>query len=69
MSKTSYNRIKSVLAEKNMTNKNLADALGIGVVAVSNWCTNSRQPSVKTLFEIAAVLDTDVRLLLVSNKV
>jgi transcriptional regulator with XRE-family HTH domain len=68
MSKTSYNRIKSVLADQGKTNKDLADALGVNVVTVSNWCTNDSQPSVKMLFEIAESLDIDVRLLLVSNK-
>lgn len=68
MGKTTYNRIKSVLAEKDKTNKDLADALDINVVTVSTWCTNSAQPSVKKLFEIAAILDVDVRLLLVNSK-
>ncbi|MCO5947696.1 helix-turn-helix domain-containing protein [Mucilaginibacter sp. RT5R15] len=51
-----------------MTNKDLADTLGVTRVSVSNWCTNDSQPSIKMLFEIAAVLDVDVRSLLVSNK-
>ncbi|MCR8560208.1 helix-turn-helix domain-containing protein [Mucilaginibacter sp. BJC16-A38] len=68
MGKTTYNRIKSVLAEKDKTNKDLADALNLNVVTVSHWCTNNAQPSVKALFEIAAFLDVDVRTLLVSNK-
>lgn len=68
MGKTIYNRIKSVLAEKNRSGKELADALGVGDETVSTWCTNARQPSVKRLFEIAAILDVDVRTLLVSNK-
>jgi transcriptional regulator with XRE-family HTH domain len=68
MGKTTYNRIKSVLAEKDKTNKDLADELGISVVTVSHWCTNNAQPSVKALFEIAAILDVDVRLLLINSK-
>jgi transcriptional regulator with XRE-family HTH domain len=68
MGKTNYNRIKSVLAEKNKTNKDLADALGVTRVSVSNWCTNDSQPPIKMLFEIASVLDVDVRSLLVTNK-
>jgi len=68
MSKTVYNRIKSVLAEKDKTNKNLADALKIAPETVSSWCTNSAQPSIKRLFEVAHFLDVDVRILLVSSK-
>jgi DNA-binding XRE family transcriptional regulator len=59
MSKTTYNRIKSVLAERKRTNKNLADALKIAPETVSSWCTNSAQPSVKKLFQIAVYLDVE----------
>lgn len=62
-----YNRIKAVLAEKNKTNIWLAEAIGVNRNSVSKWCTNSMQPTVETLFEIATALDVDVRLLLVSN--
>ncbi len=68
MSKTIYNRIKSVLAEKGKTNKDLADALNIAPETVSSWCTNSAQPSIKRLFEIAKYLDTQAGDLLVSIK-
>ncbi|TBO39749.1 helix-turn-helix transcriptional regulator [Pedobacter kyonggii] len=68
MSKTIYNRIKSVLAEKGKTNKDLADALEIAPETVSSWCTNSAQPSIKKLFRIAAYLDTQAGDLLVSIK-
>ncbi|NQX43243.1 helix-turn-helix transcriptional regulator [Pedobacter steynii] len=68
MSKTTYNRIKSVLAEKKKTNKDLADALKIAPETVSSWCTNSAQPSIKKLFEIAVYLDVEAGDLLVSSK-
>ncbi|MBD1367543.1 helix-turn-helix transcriptional regulator [Mucilaginibacter sp. ZT4R22] len=68
MSKTIYNRIKSVLAEKGKTNIDLAGSLNITPETVSSWCTNSAQPSVKRLFEISKALDVDVRVLLVSTK-
>jgi transcriptional regulator with XRE-family HTH domain len=68
MSKTIYNRIKSVLAEKNITNIDLADALKIAPETVSSWCTNSAQPSIKKLFDIAKFLGVDVRELLISTK-
>ena len=68
MSKTTYNRIKAVLAEKGKTNKDLADALKIAPETVSSWCTNSAQPSIKKLFEVAVYLDIEAGDLLVSSK-
>ncbi|CAM4273091.1 DNA-binding transcriptional regulator, XRE-family HTH domain [Pedobacter westerhofensis] len=69
MSKTTYNRIKSVLAEKKKTNKELADALKIAPETVSSWCTNSVQPSIKRLFDIALYLEVEATDLLVSVKI
>lgn len=63
-----YNRIKAVLAEKGKTNIWLAEALGKNKTTVSKWCTNDIQPTMETLFEIANVLDVDVRELLVGTK-
>ena len=68
MDKQHYNRIKVVLAEKRMTNKKLAQALDITVQTVSRWCTNEMQPSIETLYRIAAYLDIDVRELLIPTK-
>ncbi|WP_158795886.1 helix-turn-helix transcriptional regulator [Pedobacter sp. L105] len=68
MSKTTYNRIKSVLAEKKKTNIDLADALKIAPETVSSWCTNSAQPSIKRLFEVAVYLEVEAGDLLVSVK-
>ena len=39
------NRIKVVLAEKQRSNKWLAEQLGKGPATVSKWCTNSAQPN------------------------
>jgi transcriptional regulator with XRE-family HTH domain len=71
MSKTEkivFNRIKSVLAEKEKTNIELAKALKVAEVTVSSWCTNSAQPSLKRLYDIATFLNVDVRDLLKPNK-
>lgn len=58
------NRIKVVLAEKKRTNKWLAEQLGVDPATVSKWCTNSAQPNLENLMEIAKVLDIDVKELL-----
>lgn len=68
MSKITYNRIKAVLAEKQKTNKDLADALKIAPETVSSWCTNSAQPSIKKLFDIAIFLGVEAGDLLASVK-
>ena len=58
------NRIKVVLAEKKRTNKWLAEQLGKGQATVSKWCTNTAQPSLEILVEIAKCLEVDVSELL-----
>lgn len=56
------------MAEKGKTNLWLAEKMGMNKTTVSKWCTNSMQPTVETLFEIAQALDIDVRELLVPTK-
>ena len=55
------NRLKVVLAENKRTSKWLAEQLQKDPATVSKWCTNSAQPSLETLVEIARVLDVDAR--------
>ena len=33
-----YNRIKSVLEEKEISQKKLSDLIGVSVVTVNSWC-------------------------------
>ncbi|MCW4001539.1 MAG: helix-turn-helix domain-containing protein [Candidatus Bathyarchaeota archaeon] len=63
-----YNRIKAVLAEQGKTNNWLADQMKMNRTTVSKWCRNDMQPRIETLFQIALVLNVDVRELLVSTK-
>ena len=53
------NRLKVILAEKKKTNKWLAEQLGCAPTTVSKWCTNSSQPSLKSIEKIANLLDID----------
>lgn len=55
------NRLKVVLAEKKRTNKWLAEQLGKDPATVSKWCTNTIQPNVATLVEIAKLLSVDIQ--------
>jgi DNA-binding XRE family transcriptional regulator len=68
MSNIQYNRIKAVLAEKKVLNYELAKKIKVSEQAVSAWCTNTKQPSISTLYEIAKVLKVDIRELLVPTK-
>lgn len=65
---TYINRLKVVLAEKHLTNKWLADNLGKDQGTVSKWCTNTLQPNLETLREIALALNVDMADLLWSVK-
>lgn len=60
METKNLNRIKVVLAEKNRTNKWLAERLGKGPATVSKWCTNSAQPNLENLMDIARCLEVNV---------
>jgi transcriptional regulator with XRE-family HTH domain len=62
------NRLKIVLAEKKKTNKWLAQQLQKDPATVSKWCTNSAQPALETLIDIAHVLEVDVKELLHSSQ-
>ena len=55
------NRLKVVLAEKKRTNKWLAEQLGKDPATVSKWCTNTIQPNVETLVEIAKLLNVEIQ--------
>ena len=54
------NRIKAALADKDKTNKWLAEQLGKDPATISKWCTNASQPSLETLLMIAKLLDVEV---------
>lgn len=56
MAKKNLNRIKVMLAERNQTNKWLAEQVGKDPATVSKWVTNASQPSLEVIFKIAKVL-------------
>ena len=58
------NRIKVMLAEKEKTNKWLAEQVGKDPATISKWCTNTAQPSLEMLLQIAKVLNVEVKDLL-----
>ena len=58
------NRLKVVLAEKKRTNKWLAEQLSKDPATVSKWVTNSAQPNLENLMDIARCLEVNVNELL-----
>jgi DNA-binding Xre family transcriptional regulator len=61
------NRIRVVLAEKQITNRWLAEQLGVTDMTVSRWSTNKVQPSVSQLVEISKLLEVDIKELIEVN--
>lgn len=68
MEAKTINRLKAVLAEKQITNKWLAEKMNLSTTTVSRWCTNKAQPSLEILVEVASILGVDVRELIVGTK-
>ena len=60
-SKKAINRIKVMLVEKNRTSKWLAKEMGRDPATISKWWTNTAQPSLPLLMQIARLLEVDVR--------
>lgn len=54
------NRIKVVLAEKDKSNKWLAEQLGKDQATISKWVTNTTQPNLEMLLLIAKVLEVNI---------
>ena len=64
MANKQLNRIKVVLADKQRTNKWLAEQLGKDKTTISKWCTNSSQPYLESLMKTAKLLGVEITELL-----
>lgn len=58
------NRLRVIMADKNLTNQNLADKMGVSEITVSRWRTNTIQPSINQFIQIAHLLKVDIKDLL-----
>ena len=54
------NRLKVVMAEKDLSNIWLSERLGVSQATVSKWMTNFSQPNLETLIKISKVLNVDL---------
>lgn len=55
------NRIHQVLKEKEIKQIELAETLGVAKSSVSQWCSNTVQPPLSKLNEIADAIGCDIR--------
>ena len=54
------NRIKVVMAERMVSNKQPGEMLGKDTATISRWVTNTSQPTLESLIEIAKALKCDI---------
>jgi putative transcriptional regulator len=64
----SMNRIKEVLEEKGIKQTWLAEQLGKSYNMVNSYVQNRQQPRLEILYEIARILDVEVKDLLIEIK-
>lgn len=62
--KNCQNRIRVVLADKQITNRWLAERMDVTDMTVSRWKTNKIQLSIAQFVEIARLLQVDIKDLL-----
>ena len=62
------NRIKEVLEEKGIKQTWLAEQLGKSYNMVNGYVQNRQQPRIEVLYEIAEILNVEVKALLVEPK-
>ena len=63
------NRLKVVMAEKDLSNIWLSEKLGVSQATVSKWMTNSSQPNLEMLIKISKVLNVEISELLRTDEV
>ncbi len=60
-------RLKEILEKKQLSQSSFAVMIGKSVVSVNNWCQNKNEPSLKTLAEIAKVLNIKISDLIIEE--
>ena len=63
------NRIKEVLEEKGIKQTWLAEQLGKSYNMVNAYVQNRQQPRIEVLYDIAKILDVNVKELLTDNEI
>jgi putative transcriptional regulator len=66
--KVKINRLKSVLADKDISHKDFAKMVKKTPNTITRICNNEQQPSLRVLRDMAIALDVDISELLVPTK-
>lgn len=53
-------KLEDALIAKNMTKKQLAEAVGVSGATVTNWCTGTRVPTADKIIKLCLLLDIDL---------
>ena len=61
------NRIKTVLVEKDLSQKWLAEQLGKSFSTTNAYCCNRQQPNLDTFYKIAKLLSVELKDLIVDK--
>ena len=69
MEPKNLNRLRVIIAEKNLTNKWLSEQLGVGQATVSKWVQNNAQPNLEMLIKISKILNVDINELIRPDEV
>lgn len=62
------NNLRYILRDYNMTQKELADEIGLSETAVSYYIRGQRMPTIKTLINIGYALECEVEELITFDK-
>ena len=60
MKQKNLNRLRVIIAEKNLTNKWLSEHPGVGQATISKWVQNNAQPNLEMLIKISKLLNVDI---------
>ena len=60
MEPKNLNRLRVIIAEKNLTNKWLSEQRGVGQATISKWVQNNAQPNLEMLIKLSKLLNVDI---------
>lgn len=69
INKMKLNRIKTVLVDKDLSQKWLSEQIGKSFSTTNAYCCNRQQPNLETLYKIAQLLSVELKDLIVDGKV
>lgn len=55
------NRIRVILAERSLTNRWLAEQMGVTEITISRWTTNKVQPSMSQFIKMSQIFHIDLK--------